>query len=164
VGRGIAIALALSLAANVFLGGVVVGRLAAPKPPAAGVAQPLEAAGALSADARARMEKAYRARRPDARAGAFALRAAFTDLRDALEAEEFDAEAASAAFARLRAARQQTQALQEEIFIEGVKDLSAEDRRALAADLAARRRGAFRRMRQRGGAAEDAGIEGQPVD
>lgn len=153
MGRGIAIALALSLAANVFLGGFVVGRLAAPKPPVGGAA-PVAARG-FSEPAKAAMERAYQARRGEVRERALALRAAFVDLRDVLEAEDFDPDAAAAAFARLREARLGAQTLQEEIFIAGAKNLSAEDRRGLAADLAERRRGAGRLLRQRRGVPQD---------
>lgn len=141
--KGLIVALALSLGANVFLGGFVAGRLAGPRmhgaPFGSGVIDTAPAEFAqMSAEARREFRRVFaeerRAIRDDWRAGAEIRR----EFVEALGADAFDRAAAEAAADKLAAFEGERRAKAGRVLVDVAAKLSPEDRKAFAAALAAR--------------------------
>lgn len=142
MGRTIGILLALSLAANVFLGGFVAGRIAGPNLP--GFDQGRDKDGhrahrggrpdldGLSPAAREKLKASFQKHREEI-AGTFregrALREEFISV---LTAETFDRARAEAVAAKLEAFEEKRRESMPLIFIEVMDGLPLEDRRAVA--------------------------------
>lgn len=135
--KAVSIALALSLAANVFLGGFVAGRMHGGPPPApfgrpaGGEAMLLLRAAAEQPEIREKFEKRFGGQRGRLRAEFEELAGLRRALGEALAAEPFvraDAEAAAAALSAFNARREQRGA---EFLIDVFEALPAEDRRAI---------------------------------
>jgi len=154
MGRGLMIALALSLGANVFLGGFVAGRLLnrpppimPPPPSAAGLALPGELFGRhadLSPETRKIIRGAYASRREafrESRADAKRLRNAFSR---ALAADPWDRADAEAALAEWRAFESMRRTETAMLMIDIFEKLPADERAAVTA-RARERHGAQRR-------------------
>lgn len=139
--RGVIIALTLSLAANVFLGGFVAGRMMGPRfhgPPPA-LSDDLMAMGreALPPEALRELRQAMLAERHafrEIRRESAAIRMAFIE---ALSAEEFDRATADAAAARIAAAEGERRARAAAMLVDVAAKLSPEDRKAFAQALRA---------------------------
>lgn len=162
MGRTIGILLALSLAANVFLGGFVMGRVAVPGFPGFGLERGEGGRGPhhdgrdefrkLSPAAQERVKASFRKGRREM-AAAFrdgaALREEFVSV---LTAETFDRAAAEAVAAKIEAFEKERRPSTPRVIIDVMDGLSAEDRR-IVADLVERRMAADRAgggMRRRG--------------
>lgn len=147
MGRTIGILLAISLAANVFLGGFVAGRVAGPNLPGFDHGRDKDGRGhegrgghrgghpdfdGLSPAAREKLKASFQKNREEI-AGAFregrALRDEFIGI---LTAETFDRAAAEAAAAKLEAFDEKRRGSMPRLVIEVMDGLSAEDRRAVA--------------------------------
>jgi hypothetical protein len=150
-GRGIRIALALSLALNLLILGLVGGALLALGPRGGDDDPRLRALGlgpfALALSREDRDGLRDRIDRDAIRGERRALGASLLQLRQALLAEPFDRAAAEAALARSRAAAEALQGHGHAALLDQIATMSAADRAALAARLET----ALRRMAGRGG-------------
>ncbi len=141
MGRGIVIALALSLAANVFIGGFVFGQMAG---------GPLDRGGLhgfamrhggpegfsdLTPAARESLKRAFEARRAASKEEFRAVRALHEEFVKVLGAEVYDRAAAEALAAKFEAAESLGRAGIARIVIEAAEGLPAEDRKSLAAHI-----------------------------
>lgn len=161
MGRGIIIALALSLAANVFLGGYVAGRLT-------------EGAGErrvekkwrhdnerrfddLTPAARESLRRAYLEHRTRSADERETIRALQKELAAVLSAETYDRAAAEAVALKFEQTEQSSRSGTARLFIDAAEGLSVEDRRALARHLEnrGRERDHDGRHRRRGGDRSD---------
>jgi Spy/CpxP family protein refolding chaperone len=143
MGRTVTILLALSLAANVFLGGFVAGRIAGPNLP--GFERPGgERHGHGRVDVYADLERLPPAARDRLKAlirenrGRFAEtfregRALHQEFIAVLTADPFDRAAAEAVAARIEAFQRERRPSMPRLVIETMDGLSLDDRRALAA-------------------------------
>lgn len=148
--RGLTILLALSIAANVFLGGFIAGRLLG-GPPHDRLIHPAEGGRAFSFKVAAEIDELS----PEARE---AFRKVFGESRerliknhretkrlrkalsDALAADPWNRTQAKAALAELRAAESAQQAALATLLIDAFEGLSAEDRKALTSAMDKRER------------------------
>lgn len=177
MGRGIAVALALSLAANVFLGGFVAGRIAGrphfgePPPDLAlrrGAPDDFADLPPAARDSLKRVFIAHRAEGADLRRKAGALHREFAA---ALGADVFDRAAAEAIVDRIAAVEVSGRAGMARLLVEAAEGLSAEDRKALARHLERRGDKRFergerymRRVGPRRGGAQEAPPDGPPPE
>jgi Spy/CpxP family protein refolding chaperone len=144
MGRTIGVLLALSLAANVFLGGFVAGRIAAPNLPGfdrAVGARALDGHGSgprrgfdeLPPAAREKMRAAFKEKRAEFAASFREARALREEFARILTAETFDRAAAEAVAAKIEAFEDKRRRSSPRLVIEMMDGLPVEDRRALAA-------------------------------
>lgn len=176
MGRTIGILLALSLAANVFLGGFVAGRIAAPNLPGFGPDRGNERHDGrgggrhdfddLSPAAREKFRALFRENRREIAAAFREDRAQLDEFFSVLTAETFDRAAAEAVAAKLDVLEDKRRRAIRRLAIEVMDGLSLEDRRAVA-DLVKRRMtedmaGAGERRRWRGGRGEAPSQESGP--
>ncbi len=165
MGRGLIVALLLaSLAANVFLGGFVAGRLLgasqieearpdeiAGPPPRGGRGGPFPGdPSKLPPEVREVFRDAFIVNRAGLRSNRRAVLDARRDLAEILSADEWDRAAVEAAMARVRAAHDAEAAGQSKLMIDALEKLSVEERKALIASQFSeepRRRRPFRRER-----------------
>lgn len=151
MGRGIIVALGLSLAANVFMGGFIFGKIAG-GPRHQGLpggfdmrrGDPEDFAD-LPPAARAALLDAYAGRRGEAAAVHRDMRALRKEFIAVLRADAFDRATAEALAAKFEALEGTARGAAPKLIIEAAATLSAEDRRALADHLDrrfAKRRGA----------------------
>lgn len=135
--RVLAAALALSVAANVFLGGFLAGRYfgAGAKPEFAGVARGAGPLGydlhVLGPDEKTAFQDRFRANRAELRAQMHEVRNARRAFSEALAAEQWDRRRVEAALAALHAAEGSQRGAFGALVIDAFEALSAEDRRAL---------------------------------
>ena len=145
MGRTIGVLLALSLAANVFLGGFVAGRIAGPKlagfdrhhdgSPGGGPKRgdPYAELDELPPAAREKLKALFRQNRESFVATFRDGRALHREFVSVLTAETFDRAAAEAVAAKLEAFDRERRRSTPRLIIEAMDGLSVEDRRALAA-------------------------------
>ena len=141
MGRTIGVVLALSLAANVFLGGFVAGRIAGPSLPGferRGAGEGPHHGGRhnlddLSPAAREKLKDLFRKNREEFAATFREGRALRDEFIAVLTAETFDRAAAEAAAAKIEAFEGTRRAAMPRLVVEAMDGLPAEDRRALAA-------------------------------
>jgi Spy/CpxP family protein refolding chaperone len=145
MGRTVTILLALSLAANVFLGGFVAGRIAGPKlpgfdrygggPPGGGPQRgdPFAEFNELPPAAREKLRALFRQNRASFIATVRDGRALHQEFVSVLTAETFDRAAAEALAAKIEAFDRERRQSMPRLIIEAMDGLSVEDRRALAA-------------------------------
>lgn len=142
MGRTIGVLLAVSLAANVFLGGFVAGRIAGPKLPGFDHARDGEgrdhARGRHDFDdlppaVREKMKAAFKDKREEFAQTFREGRALRDEFVSTLTAETFDRAAAEAAAAKIEAFEEKRRRSMPRLVIDMMDGLSAEDRRALAA-------------------------------
>jgi uncharacterized membrane protein len=140
--KGLAIALFASLAANIFLGGFVVGRLAGgpghprfdhPRHHAGPMMEPN--LDALSSPGREAFHNVFEAERETLRERHRTLRERRTAFAAALTAEPFDRARAEAALNDLHAVTAEQQAAFAALMIDAVEELSDEDRKLLAKSI-----------------------------
>jgi uncharacterized membrane protein len=150
-GKWLALALVVSLGANMFMGGLLAGRFAARPPegpppegpsvagngpPAAPGPQLAQAirlmAAALPEADRAGFEQAFFDRRREIMRANVATREARLALRDAIMADPFDRARVEQGFATLRARNEDVQHVLHTIAIDAIARLSTESRQALA--------------------------------
>jgi hypothetical protein len=148
-GKWLALALLLSVGANMFMGGLLAGRFAsraAEPPPGAGAGpgaggaapdQPLVAlvrrmAAGLPDDERASFEQAFIERRRDIVRANVAVREARLALRSAIVAEPFDRARVERAFAELRARNEEQQGMLHAIATDAMARLPQASRQSLA--------------------------------
>lgn len=138
--RVIAIALFASLALNLFLGGVMVGRWLAPQPPAAAfeaggfgglIANMRAAAAMLPAEQQAALREAMGHHRTEIRQELIALRDARQAALATLAGEPFDRGATEAAFVELQMRSQAVQTAIHEAMLDAAERLPVEARRHL---------------------------------
>lgn len=165
MGRTVTILLALSLAANVFLGGFVAGRIAGPKLPGFDRHHGgHHAGGPLRGDrfadldelppaAREKLKALFRQNRESFVATFRDERALHREFVSVLTAETFDRAAAEAVAAKIEAFNRDRRQSTPRLIIAAMDGLSVEDRRALAAIVERRMmddmRGAPRRRHRR---------------
>ena len=150
MGRGVIFLLLASLAANVFLGGFVMGRFVG-KPPASieaksdrklygrGSGRFLRHAGSLSPEGRDVFRQAFDAQRSELRElrrSSFQVR---RSISEQLGAEEWDRQAVEAAFQSLRDSEAARSGLQHKLLIDAIEQLSPEDRALLIEESNKRR-------------------------
>lgn len=140
--KGLAIALFLSLAVNIFLGGFAVGRFAGgPRPPHGDHpsmhAGPMMAPNveALSPEGRAAFHSVFEAERDALHQRHSALKARRAAFAAALLAEPFDRAAAVAALKDLHTVTAEQQGAFAALMIDAVEKLSSDDRKALAKSI-----------------------------
>jgi len=142
-GKWLALALLVSLGANMFMGGLLAGRFAgrpAEAPEAGGPTpgeRPLAAAirrmaATLPDQDRTRFEQAFVERRRDIARATLALREARLGLRDAIMADPFDRTKVEQGFAALRDRNEDVQRVLHTIAIDAIARLSSSSRQALA--------------------------------
>lgn len=134
MGRGIVIALALSLAANVFLGGFVAGKFAGHGYPRAfgfahGEGKRLSDLPPAARDA---LQRAYASHQIIKDQRRDEMRALHEEFVSVLTAETFDREAAEAAVEKIAAADRSRRAEMARLIVGVADGLSTEDRQALA--------------------------------
>ncbi|MEZ5920928.1 MAG: periplasmic heavy metal sensor [Parvularculaceae bacterium] len=154
MGRGIAIALALSLGANIFLGGFVAGRMlhgvSGDRPPVGDYrGEKGERGPELSDAARDKMRAAFKAHRPEFRQSMIEAKALHAEFTKVLTAETFDRAAAEDVAEKLAAYEGERRAQFTKLIIETVDGMSLEDRKALAASFAERQFGQRRSHHRR---------------
>ena len=139
MGRGIVIALALSLAANVFLGGFVAGRLAGGPNDHGGPHVFMfrhhdgpEEFSDLTPAARESLKRAFIGQRAASREDFRETRKLHEEFVKVLGAEVYDRAAAEALVAKFEAAEISGQAGMARILVEAAEGLPAEDRKSLA--------------------------------
>jgi Spy/CpxP family protein refolding chaperone len=163
VNKGLVIALALSLGANVFLGGYVAGKFAggdhARERHDRGLHGPRGDFEDLTPAARAALRRAFKEHRAESGDDMAASRALHDEFIAVLTAETFDRAAADAIAARFAALDISFRGDMARIMIEAADELSLEDRKALARHLEKRKR------RVRGGPPEGGPpLDGPPTD
>ncbi len=142
MGRAIVIALALSLAANVFLGGFVAGRIASPSIP--GFDRGLKHDGGektrrsaeldtLPPAVRDKLRAAFKSNRETFVSTVREGRALHQEFISTLTAEEFDRAGAEAAALKIETFESQRRRTVPRLIIDVMDGLSVEDRRALGA-------------------------------
>lgn len=155
MGRGIAVALALSLAANVFLGGFVAGKIAGGprfhhEPPGFDMKRGgFEAFADLPPAVRERLKETFLAHRAAGAEMRRSSRALHEEFVAVLSAETWDRAAADAVVAKFEDLEIASRAGMARLLVEAADGLSAEDRKALARHL--EKRGAERRRHGRRG-------------
>ena len=155
MGRGLMIALAASLACNVFLGGFVAGRLLGkhphPPPPERGMIEMrgmMGAPGILSEEGREVFAAVFIERRGELRESRRAVREARRAMTESLGKQPWDQAAVDQAIAAFHQAQDGHRTVQTDLFVEAYKKLSAEDRKALN-EHQSRRRGRGGRLKDR---------------
>jgi len=144
VGRGIVVALAASLAANVFLGGFVAGRLFGGEAGAASRHGHSSRHGGredfadLPPAARDSLKRAYLAHRAEGRGAYEEMKALHDDFVRVLSADEFDRAAALAIAEKADALERSGRASLIQLVVSAADGLSVEDRKALARHIEAR--------------------------
>ncbi len=153
MGRGLTILLIISLAANVFLGGFIAGRLIGgpphhpqmmPLPGELGGRGAFRELGALTPDEREAFRAVFKTKRDDIRKEiheALALRKAFGD---ALAADPWDRAEAEKALAELSAAEGARLTALSTLLIDAFEDLPADKRKALIEEATKRGEEAWR--------------------
>lgn len=165
MGRTVTILLALSLAANVFLGGFVAGRIAGPNLPGFDRqdggrpgggddrGDPYAEFDALPPAAREKLRALFRQNRDSFIATFRDGRALHREFVSVLTADTFDRAAAEAVAAKIEAFDRERRQSTPRLIIEAMDGLSVEDRRALAAIVERRMmedmRGGPRRLHRR---------------
>ncbi len=155
MGRGVAIALALSLAGNVFLGGFVAGRLAGGPglhhgSPGFDMRRGIpEDFADLPPIAREALKRAFIEHRAEGRKMMREARSLHRDFTRVLGADTWDRAAAEAIIGKLEAAEIAGRTGMAKILVEVADDLSMEDRKALAAVIAKKGDGEHRHRRGR---------------
>lgn len=153
-GRGLKIALALSVALNLAVLGLVGGAIIGFSPIGDRADAPLRALGmgpfAIALSHADRAGVSDRVDRGALRAERRALGEGLNGLRQALRAEPFDRETAAAALARMRMASVTLQSLGHDALLDQIASMPAEARAELAQrlDRALRRMGGHREARQ----------------
>lgn len=156
--RGLAVLLAVSLFANVFLGGFVAGRLFGGPPPGEGGRlaafsrhhphpEPMPGAGgmmlpnleALPAEKRALFRENFKERRDELRGNWTAVHERREAFAKALAADTWDRAKAEGALAALMEATNAQEALFSDLLIDSLESLSAEERKAVLKEGARRR-------------------------
>ena len=138
MGRGIVIALALSLAANVFLGGFVAGRFAGGPHDQEGPHAFMFRHGGpeefsdLTPAARDSLKRAFVAHRAASKDEFREARELHEEFVNVLGAEIFDRAAAEALVAKFEASDTSGRARMARVIVEAAEGLSAEDRKSLA--------------------------------
>ena len=138
-GRVVAIVLFASLALNLFLGGVMVGGVLAPRQDAAAgpggfgglIANMRQVAAELPPDQQAALHEAMGRHRSEIRQDLVALRDARQATLAALAAEPFDRQAVEAAFAELLRRSQAAQAAIQDAILDAAERLPADARQEL---------------------------------
>lgn len=159
MGKGIAVALALSLAANVFLGGFVAGKIAGgPHFHKGSHGFDFRRGGPDEFDdlppaVRERLKRAFIAQHAKSEDGRREARELHKEFVAALGAEVWDRPAAEAIAARFEAIEKRSRADMAMVLVQAADALSAEDRKALAEHL--ERRGFKPRHEPRNGSPED---------
>lgn len=156
MGRGIIIALALSLAANVFLGGFVFGRMAG-GPHDRGGPHVLgnrhdgpESFSDMTPLARESLKRAFEARRAMSREQFREASALHEEFVKVLGADVYDRAAAEALAAKFEAAESFGRAGMARLIVEAADGLSAQDRKSLADHIARRGHWTERHRRREG--------------
>lgn len=168
MGRGIVIALALSLAANVFLGGFVAGRMAGgPHHRDGAPAFSMRRDGPdgfsdLTPAARDSLRRAFKARRAASREQFRAARELHEEFVDILGADVYDRAAAEALAAKFEAADNFGRAGMARLIVDAADGLSMEDRKSLAEHIDRRGGHWIGARRHRGG--EAPGEENPPTE
>lgn len=141
MGRGIIIALALSLAANVFLGGFVFGRMAGVPHHRGGEHgfslrhDGHDGLSDLTPAARESLKRAFESRRVASRDDFREARALHEEFVKVLGADVYDREAAQSLAAKFEAAESFGRAGMARLIVEAADGLSPEDRKSLAKHL-----------------------------
>lgn len=155
MGRGLMIALAASLACNVFLGGFVAGRLLGKPPhgppPERGMIEMrgmMGAPGILSEEGREVFAAVFAERRDALRQSRRAAREARRAMAESLNKQPWDQAAVDQAIAAFHQAQDDHRTMQTDLFVEAYQKLSAEDRKALT-EHQSRRRGRRGRFKDR---------------
>lgn len=155
MGRGVAIALAVSLAANVFLGGVIAGRLTGPSLPHGergehSFHRGMDAFKDLPPAARDSLKRAFMQHRAASKADFDQMRTLHNEFVAVLGADVFDRGAAEAIAVQFETLENSRRAGMARLLIDAAEGLSAEDRKALAAHVDRRGgwRGGHHRMRR----------------
>lgn len=171
MGRTVTILLALSLAANVFLGGFIAGRIAGPSLPGIdrhdgahpghGPGGPYAEFDELPPAAREKLKALIRQDRERMAQTLREGRSLHEEFIAVLTAENFDRAAAEAVAAKIEAFQRERRPSMPRLVVETVDGLSLEDRRALAA-LVERRMGEDLRVRGRRGHKRWRGADGPP--
>jgi uncharacterized membrane protein len=162
MGKGIAVALALSLAANVFLGGFVAGKVAGgPQFHRSSQGLDFKRAGPeefddLSPAVRERLKRAFIAQKAKSEGGRREAHALYKELVAVLRADVWDRPAAEAIAARFEAIEKRSRADMAMVLVEAAEEMSAEDRKALAAHLERRGDRGFKHRHRRRGSRNDA--------
>lgn len=166
MGRGVSIALALSLAANVFLGGFVAGKLAGGHGghdhmrPFSFRHGPSDGFNDLTPAARESLKRAFTARRAEGGDYFREARALHEEFVRVLSADVFDRAAADAIVAKFDAAERTGRNGMAKLIVDAAEGLSAEDRKSLARHLDRRGHG-----RWNGGRGHrDRHIDGSPSE
>lgn len=145
MGRGIIVALALSLAANVFLGGFVAGRFVGGENDRGGDRLSAFRHGDahefsdLPPAARESLKRAFIAHRAEGREAYREMKALHREFIDVLSADEFDRAAADAIAAKADAMDRSGRSSLIKLIAEAAEGLSVEDRKALARHIEKRR-------------------------
>lgn len=158
MGRGIIIALALSLAANVFLGGFVAGRIAGGPHDGHGPSHMFsfrhhdgrEEFPDLTPAARESLKRAFIEHRAASREDLRDARKLHEDFVKVLSADDYDRAAADALASKFEAAERSGRAGMARILVEAADGLSVEDRKSLAKHID-RRGGRWKGRRGREG-------------
>lgn len=169
MGRGIVIALALSLAANVFLGGFVIGKMAGGPHDRGGSHEFAfrhhdgpEGFLDLTPAARESLKRAFETRRAAATQEFSAARELHEEFVKVLGADVYDRAAAEALAAKFEAAENFGRAGMARLIVEAADGLSTEDRKSLAKHIE-RRGGHWKGRRDRlGGSPPEATPEDGP--
>ena len=131
--RWLGLALLLSLAGNLFLGGIVAARWINRPEPGVGPAQgPQLALRGVPREYRKAIEDALAAKRPEITTALEATRQARNKIREALSAEPFNAAVLQTAYATLRESSMIAQQKYNEATVEAAAKLPAEVRKAMA--------------------------------
>lgn len=139
--RGLATLLALSVAANLFLGGVLAGRFTGQAGQESQTRRSLQAMLApLPEDKRALVRKEVRAALPAVREQFAALQVARTGLAEELVKPAPDSAALQRGFAEVQARTAAIQAAFQQAILRALPSLSQEERRAMVRALARRAR------------------------
>jgi uncharacterized membrane protein len=155
MGKGIAIALALSLAANVFLGGFVAGRIAGgPHFSKGSHGMDFRRGGPDDFDdlppaVRERLKSAFIAQHAESEDARREARELHKDFVNVLRADIWDRAAAEAIAAKFETIERSSRADMTMVLVEAADSMSADDRKALAAHLERRGDRGFKRRHGR---------------
>jgi uncharacterized membrane protein len=134
--RGLAMLLAVSIAANLFLAGVLAGRFTGQAAPESQTRRGLQAILALlPEDKRPSVARQFRAAAPQLRQQFAELQAARAALAEELVKPVADSAALERGFAEVRARSTAVQAAYQQALLHAVPSLSQEERRAIGLSL-----------------------------